>query len=206
MALFCFASQRTVRSSEEQEERRLIAWKDVVGYEGLYLVSNQGDVLSLPRSVETRNRSGPITQHRRAKMLKPHLRGRKKLMYPAVHLSKDGKSTVFSLHRLVAKAFIPNPDNLPEVNHKDENSMNCNVENLEWCDRQYNIDYSKSKRVEQYLNGEKIAEYKSIAYASKITGISRRNINNALGKWSKTAGGFEWKYSNTNERGVGISH
>ena len=170
-------------------------WKEIRGYEGLYLISDEGEVISLPRTIETKNHSGDIVVHRKMKKLKPHLRGNDGLKYPAVTLSKNGKSIAYSLHRLVATAFIPNPDNLPEVNHIDENTMNCSVDNLEWCDHQYNVDYSKSNRIEQYLDGEKIAEYKSIAYASKITGISRTNINNVLAGWSKSAGGFKWKYS-----------
>jgi hypothetical protein len=72
--------------------------------------------------------------------------------------------------------------------------LNCCVDNLEWCDHQYNIDYSKSKRVEQYAGDEKVAEYKSISTASEMTGISRTSINNVLCGWSRTAGGYGWKY------------
>ncbi len=170
-------------------------WKDVAGYEGLYLVSNEGDVLSLSRDICTKNKSGAIKVHRKAKLLKPHLRGKNGLMYPAVTLSKDGKSVAYSVHRLVAQAFVPNPKGLKEVNHKDENVLNCHADNLEWCDHQYNIDYSKSKRVYQYsADGERVAEYKSIKFASKMTGISRTAINNVLCGWSNTAGGYVWKY------------
>lgn len=99
-----------------------------------------------------------------------------------------------SVHRLVAEAFIPNPDNLPEVNHKDENGLNNSVDNLEWCSHQYNIEYSKNKAVVQYYDGERIAEYKSIKVASQQTGINRKSISNVLNGWSKTAGGYEWDY------------
>lgn len=167
-------------------------WKDVAGYEGLYLVSDEGEVVSLPRKIH--NACGEVIAVRKARKIKPHLRGRNNLYYPAVTLTKDGESKAYSIHRLVAIAFIPNPDNLPEVNHKDENPLNCRVDNLEWCTRQYNIDYSKALKVAQFFDGEKIAEYKSISYASLITGISRTAINNALTGWSKTAGGCEWQY------------
>lgn len=175
-------------------------WKEVKGYEGMYLVSDDGEVISLPRDVHTSNSSGEIIVHRKAKRLKPHLRGRGDNLYPSVSLTKDNETKCYSIHRLVAIAFIPNPNNLPEVNHKDENPLNNRVENLEWCDRQYNIEYSKAKSIEQYLNGEKIAEYKSIAYAQQITGISRTAINNALKGWSCTAGGYEWKYGKDERR------
>lgn len=170
-------------------------WKSIDGYDGMYLISDDGDVISLPREVCGRNASGNMKAHRKARVLKPHLRGRGNQLYPCVTLTKNGKSVAYSLHRLVAIAFIPNPNHLPEVNHIDENPLNCKASNLEWCDRQYNIDYSKSKRIAQYLDGQKIAEYKSISYASQLTGISRTAINNVLKGWSNTAGGYNWKYA-----------
>lgn len=174
-------------------------WKYVDGYEGLYIVSDEGEVLSLPREVCARNGSGEIIVHRKARNITPHLRGRDGLMYLAVTLTKDGKSVSYSVHRLVAKAFIPNPDNLPEVNHKDRDTTNNCVDNLEWCTHQYNIEYSKNKRGGQYVDGEKVAEYKSITYASRMTGISRTSINNVLAGWSNPAGGYEWKYEGSED-------
>jgi hypothetical protein len=181
------------RQTSEEKENRLTVWKEVKGYEGLYLISDKGEILSLPRIVKSRNRSGEFWRRTKTKFLKAHLRG-SNCLYPAVTLTKDGVSKAHSIHRLMATAFIPNPNNLPEVNHKDENTLNYSLDNLEWCDRQYNIEYSKSKRVEQWMDSIKIAEYKSITYASQITGISRNTINNALKGWAKTAGGFVWKY------------
>ena len=169
-------------------------WKDIKGYEGLYLISNKGRVLSSPKSIPTKNCYGEMYRNTKPKFLKPHLRGKKGRMYPAVTLTKNGKSKAYSLHRLVAVAFIPNPCGYTEVNHKDENILNYSSSNLEWCDHQYNIEYSKNKAIEQYHNGELVAQYKSIKYASDLTGISRTSINNALLGYSKTAGGYEWKY------------
>lgn len=166
-------------------------WKDIAGYEGRYMVSDEGEVYSLPKIV-----CGAWEQHRKGKLLKKGKRGRKgQPQYEFVILvDNNGKSHKESVHRLVAKAFLDNPFCLPEVNHKDENSLNNNVSNLEWCDRQYNIDYSKSRPVVQYDDGVVLATYKSISYAGKITGISRRAINNVLSGTSKTAGGYVWKY------------
>lgn len=177
-------------------------WADVAGYEGLYLISDEGEVISLPRIIHTRNKYGDIVVKRKQRRVKPHKRGGSgsRKDYLAVTLTDARGSKAYSLHRLVAIAFIPNPDNLPEVNHKDKNTMNNKANNLEWCDRQYNIDYSKSKRIAQYLDGVKIAEYKSIAYASRITGILRTSINNVLTGWSETAGGYEWRYVETKEK------
>lgn len=166
-------------------------WKDIPGYDGMYQVSDEGEVRSLPRCVF--NGKGYWT--RKPKTLKPGKRGRGGLCYRVVILSDGNTVRHEAVHRLVASAFLDNPENLPEVNHKDQNTENNRVDNLEWCTRQYNIDYSKSKRVSQYTkNREKIAEYKSISAASKITGIGRTAINNNLCGWSETAGGYIWKY------------
>lgn len=165
-------------------------WRDIAGYEGMYLVSDEGEIISLPRTVLC----GRKTINRRAKLLKPHLRGKGRLLYPAVTLSKDGESKSFSIHRLVADAFIPNPDGLPEVNHKDENPLNNRADNLEWCTHQYNIDYSKSRSVAQITNGKVIAVYKSIADAGRRSGVKRTSINNVLTGWATTAGGCQLAY------------
>ena len=173
-------------------------WKEVAGYEGLYLVSDGGDVIALPKCV----RSGDKIIQRRSKALKTHLRGKNGRFYEAVTLSKNGETRSFSVHRLVAESFLPNPDALPEVNHKDENPRNNHVENLEWCTRQYNIDYSKSKPITQISeDGAIVKAFKSIAEASRKTGIGRTSINNALTGWAQSAGGYRWAYS-TNRKGI----
>ena len=114
-------------------------WREVAGYEGLYAVSDEGEVVSLPRVLS----NGRGTFKTTGKALKQGTRAGK---YKFVHLSKGNVQRCVSVHRLVAMAFLGNPENLPEVNHKDENPSNNRVENLEWCSRQYNIDYSKSKK------------------------------------------------------------
>ena len=108
-------------------------WKDIKGYEGLYQVSNLGRVRSL----------GSDNWHK-GRILKPHLDGRGH--YLEVGLHKDHKSKTTNIHRLVAEAFIPNPNNLPQVNHKDECKTNNMVDNLEWCDAHYNINYGNAKK------------------------------------------------------------
>ena len=97
-------------------------WKAIPGYEGLYEVSNMGNVRNVRRNTLLR-------------LSKTNNR------YVRVSLCKNGIKTGLTVHRLVAEAFIPNPDNLPEVNHKDEDKTNNNVENLEWCDHKYNMNY-----------------------------------------------------------------
>jgi len=177
-------------------------WKEIKGYEEMYLISDEGEIISLPRIVK----NGQGQYQTKEKTLKQGKRGRDGSKYAFVILNKNGVSKHYSVHRLVAEAFVDNPNNYPKVNHKDENPLNNNVSNLEWCDRQYNIEYSKNKAVQQFsVDGELIAEYKSISYASAITGISRTAINNVLKEWSYTAGGYIWKYSN-NKRSDDLSH
>lgn len=165
-------------------------WKEIPGYEERYLVSDEGEIYSLPKFVETTK-----SQHRKGKYLKPGKRGNKGHQYEFVDLvDQNGEKHREAVHRLVALVFLENPEDLPEVNHKDENPLNNKVENLEWCDRQYNIEYSKGKAVKQYNENGFVAKYKSIVYASKMTGIHRQAIVNALQGWSRTAGGYIWKY------------
>lgn len=159
-------------------------WRNVKGYEGLYLVSNEGDVYSLPKG-----------KAKTGRYLKFGKRGREN-KYNFVILSKDGIEKKHSVHRIVAEAFLDNPNNLPEVNHIDEDRFNNRADNLEWCDRQYNMEYSKNKAVLQFdKEGNYIAKHKSVSYASIITGVKRTAINNALKKWSNSAGGYIWKYA-----------
>ena len=107
-------------------------WRDIEGYEGLYQISNLGRVKSFPR---------PTTPGGILKTIK------RKDGYCSIKLSKNGKVKKVLVHRLVAKAFIPNTNNLPIINHKDENPLNNNVDNLEWCDYKYNNNYGTlSKR------------------------------------------------------------
>lgn len=101
-------------------------WKPVVEYEGLYEVSNTGLVRSL----------------RYNKIMSPNIN---RYGYKYINLCKDGIIKTKTIHRLVAQAFIPNPDNLPMVNHKDEDKGNNCVENLEWCDQKYNVNYGMSQ-------------------------------------------------------------
>ena len=116
-------------------------WRDVVGYEGKYKVSNFGRVKSLNyrhTGKEGIMKSTPDKDE-----------------YERIGLYKNGKREMFGVHRLVAEAFIPNPDNLPQVNHKDENPSNNHVDNLEWCTCEYNNNYgTKGKRISEANKGK----------------------------------------------------
>ena len=159
-------------------------WKDINGYEGLYQVSNFGNVKSLHKYAGRTDR-----------ILSP---GKTKRGYLGVYLFKNGKGKSLYVHRLVAQAFIPNPNDLSEVNHIDEDKHNNRVDNLEWCDRQYNVEYSMCISVNQYtLDGVFIRQWKSAGEASKELLIDRRRICSVCNGEPHciTAGGFIWRYA-----------
>ena len=109
-------------------------WKKIKGFSN-YEVSNMGRVRSLPHQTKYGMKGGCI--------IKPHFDG--KQCYIHVGLWENGKVTYRNVHRLVAEAFIENPNNYPEVNHKDEDKTNNTVENLEWCTHAYNNNYGSKK-------------------------------------------------------------
>ena len=153
-------------------------WKEILGYEGLYEVSNLGRVRNM----------------RTGRILKP---GPDKDGYLLVGLYKSGVRTTNKIHRLVGQAFLPNPQNLPQINHKDEDETNNAVSNLEWCDNKYNNNYSHAKPILQYdKTGNFIREWPSARKIEEETGIYNPNISKCcLGKL-KTSGGYIWKFKN----------
>ena len=164
-------------------------WKDIKGYEGLYQVSNLGRVKSLAKTVIYCN--GKVYHYAETIMkLQEHRRG-----YLKVGLKKDGLFRNVFVHRLVANAFIPNSNNLSQVNHIDENPKNNRVDNLEWCDCQYNVDYSLSKPVCQYdMQGNLLAVWKSMIEVDRVLGIPDTNIGKCCKGIYKQAGGYVWRY------------
>lgn len=111
-------------------------WRDIKGYEGCYQVSNMGRVKSLSRVI-VRSDGQSITVKERILSESKNDRG-----YYGVRISKNGKQSTPKIHSLVANAFIPNPQNLKEVNHKDGNKKNNYVDNLEWSTRSHNIKHA----------------------------------------------------------------
>lgn len=126
-------------------------WADVKGYEGLYQVSTLGQVRSLDRIYEYQSSAGRnYTRLIKGRVLKQTCY----LKYMGVGLAVKGVIKNCLVHRLVAEAFIPNPDNLPQVNHKDEDPSNNCVDNLEWCSASYNVNYgSRNDLVSVALKG-----------------------------------------------------
>lgn len=168
-------------------------WKNIEGYEGMYQVSNLGRVKSL-----NFKRTG------KEKILKPFVRKE----YLAVNMYKNGVRKTFYIHRLVAEAFMPNPHNLPEVNHKDEDKSNNRVDNLEWCNKKYNANFGtrtersakarlgrgfkwivqldKDDNILRFWEGSKIA--------ANTLGIAESSIIACAKGKLKTSGKFRWKY------------
>ena len=170
-------------------------WKDIEDYEGLYQVSNKGRVKSLNRIVQRGNNYKPVCER--------FLKFGNNDGYYFVILSNQGHTKTAFVHRLVAHAFIPNPHNLPCVNHKDENPGNNDVRNLEWCTKSYNNSYNdlriraaikKRKPVLQYsLSGEFIKEWSHAREAAEALGLNKRAIYENCAGRSKSSGGFIWK-------------
>lgn len=177
-------------------------WKDVVGYEGLYQVSNLGRIKSVERIIVGKN---GVTIPVKSKIKKPFDNGRG---YLSVMLYKGNKGYPMYVHRIVCEAFIPNPNNLPCVNHKDENKQNNNINNLEWCTYSYNNSYNglrervvdtykknhkNMKTVYQYsLEGDFISSFIGVREAERITGC--KTIHHNLTGLYKQAGGYRWSY------------
>ena len=171
---------------------------DILGYEGLYAIDGMGRVYSYKS--------------------KKYMGSNKGHPYKSVALSKDGKTKTFRVHRLVAKTFIPNPHNKPQVNHKDGNKLNNEVSNLEWCTSKENnhhaykkklsdrmflskLNKSRARMVSCYdLDGNLIEVFKNTNEASEKTGTCQRNIVHCCNKakYRKTANGFRWGWFGEN--------
>lgn len=184
-----------------------VIWKDIKGYEGRYMVSNHGEILSTKFNGKGKSR-----------ILKQNDKGRG---YLSVSLYKDKKVKPRTVHRIVAETFIPNPNNLPQINHIDGNKKNNNINNLEWCTAKENVQHAwknglvkmteerrkrsikhlekykkiSSVEINQYTLDEKyVKTWSSIKEASETLKISAGNICNCCkGKLNQT-GGYKWAY------------
>lgn len=174
-------------------------WKDIEGYVGYYQISNFGRVRSLDRKVPYKT-SGRFVK---GKLLTTWLNNDG---YVRVTLCTDGKNKHFTTSRLVASAFIPNPDMLPEVNHKDFNTKNNHVSNLEWCTQGENILKSskqtfKPREVAQYtLDGTLVKIWQSASRASKDTPFDDSLIRKCCTGERKKHKGYKWAYTSLTEK------
>ena len=159
-------------------------WKDIPKYEDDYMISSLGRVYS------------KITN----KILKTFLSNG----YLKVTLYKDGRQKHFFVHRLLALTFIPNPTNLPHINHKDENKQNNSINNLEWCSAYYNNNYgtrsskaiknTKKPIIQLTIDGAFIREWDSARDAERELGISYGKICSVCKGNRKTTHNFKWRY------------
>lgn len=174
-------------------------WKDIVGYEGLYQISNLGRVKSLKRYVP-HFKGGLKVVPERIKTIFYQKDGR-----PRGELSKGNLNRKFLVYRLVAQAFIPNPNNYPCINHKDENPTNNSIENLEWCTHKYNMNYgtrtyrtaiAKYKPVGMYhptLN-VLMRVFDSVKEATCFLGVSRSCMTVAIDNNNRKVKGYKFKF------------
>ncbi len=199
--------------------KKVERWKDIPGYEEYYQVSTYGRILAKFRLVKYTDKEGC----ERWKRVEAHLLNDKKRGkggYIHVGLRGEDYSTrkSYAVHRLVAMAFIPNPNNLPIINHKDENPSNNHVDNLEWCTTEYNLNYGTAqiRKVETILaktrekaqkekglisvfidGGKHVGDFPLIKAAMRTLGIkvkSTAKIERCLAGELDSAYGYEWYY------------
>ena len=182
-------------------------WKPIKGFEGSYEVSTLGNVRSVDRVIVYPNGGKRLRKGRELSQA-TNVRG-----YKCVVLCTQNSRKNYMVHRLVAETHVPNPSNLPCINHKDEITTNNNVSNLEWCTHKYNNNYGNhirkiavhfEKPILQFdLNGNFIARYRSTCEAERKTGIKQGSICNvanfAIGTSKAkrrylSAGGYIWKW------------
>ena len=164
-------------------------WKDIQGYEELYQISNYGRIKSL--------------KYNKDNILKPYMTS---TGYYKIDLRKNNTRKIKPIHKLVAQHFIDNPENKPEVNHKDGNKLNNRVENLEWVTRSENIKHSYKtglhihspdcKRVYQIdVNTEQmIKSYNSVNAAARQLNLRHESISACANGITNSYGGYKWKY------------
>lgn len=199
-----------INSTSEVEERMKsimtdLEWVGIEGYEKSYQINKNGQIRTL--------RNSP--KRHKFDLLKPQINKKNGYVYQMLY--KNGKQKLWRLHRLVAQTFIPNPNNYPQINHKDGNKQNNCVENLEWCTQEQNMLHAfrtglqkpsekqrqaitqtnklKQKRVCLIKNGEVIGVYSGMAEASRQTGVHTSLISRHCRYKRKSANGTEWRYA-----------
>ena len=181
-------------------------WKPIKGYEGIYEVSSYGRVRSLERSISLRNQHGEYVRVEKGRIMAQKLQNTDRLQ---VSLRKvvNGKLTrkTFYVHRLVAQAFIPNPDGLETVNHKNEDHHDNRVENLEWMTREDNNKYGthcercgKSQRMSVEMlteDGEHVAYFESMSEAAEKSGCPLSSIHRCCYGRQESTNGYQFRFT-----------
>ncbi len=177
-------------------------WKQISGYEGYYEVSDDGMVRSIDRYITDSTGKTRLLTGKPMKQTEASVGDRDTDGYFVVNLHKSHKSFVVPVHRLVAEAFIDNPNNYPTVNHKDGNKHNNAVDNLEWASYSMNNIHALNHGlrdprgcviVQKDTDGNVVGVYKSVCEASRCTGIGRSIISHCANGRVNTAGGFLWE-------------
>ena len=193
-------------------------WRDVVGYDGLYLVSDKNRVASL--ITEIRDKNGRV-RHRKQRLLSVIPVNRNGKEYYICLLTKNGVTLKKYMHKLIADAFIPNPNNYKEIDHIDRNGLNNSLENLRWVSHKMNQNNENTKRAMSLsrigmrcpfrykkivqLKGDLVIKVFNSALEVAQSGFSMNGvINAALGR-SKSSGGFRWMYLSDYENLVSMS-
>jgi hypothetical protein len=181
-----------------------VIWCDIEGYENEYQINQFGEIRTLKNSPKLK----------KFDTLKPQLSKSNGYMYQMLY--KNGKPKLVRIHRLVAKAFVPNPNNFTQINHIDGNKQNNNASNLEWCDQPYNMKHAyktglqkpsekqkeairntnklKRKKVVQLKDGKVINTFSSMSEASRKTNITTSLISRCCNLKRKSTNGYEWRF------------
>jgi hypothetical protein len=158
-------------------------WRDVAGHEGRLKVSDTGELMSVTTGAIRKTRVD-------------------RYGYEILTLRKGEQTKTELVHRLVAKAFIDNPNGYPQINHKDENKRNNAVSNLEWCTQEYNLSYGRPgnwhfpRPVACLTNdGARVATYPGVRAASRAAGVATSTISKCCRGARRSAAGYKWQYA-----------
>lgn len=168
---------------KEIDMEKTITW--VPGYESIYQISSDGKVWNVKSGATLR---GNVNSHG----------------YVVVSLTKDGVKKDCKLHRLLALAFLPNPNDYDCVNHKDGNKLNNSLDNLEWCTKGYNnrhareqldIDFGAKPVCQTTMSGDFVAFWANLSQAAKSAGVSPACIARCCEGYANSAGGYRWEFA-----------
>lgn len=182
-------------------------WRDVVGYEGIYMASSLGRIASLQREVEINNGAKKTVPFYIKRSTTYYVKNYHKQM---VNLYKKGKRHTLNVHKIIAAAFLENPNNYPEIDHIDGDTMNNSVSNLRYCTRKQNMNNpitrrrnseshigkfnnARSKKIVQLRNGEIINVFNSIRESVRC-GFSERSVGKCCRGKQYEYKGFQWIY------------